>query len=96
MKKFTPGPWKLKFKKNSDWTVWGPNGYNILAIPHDDDHGDTPADKANACLIAAAPDLLEALESMRTRFCECPDDGGSCDACNTSSLAIAKAQGGIK
>jgi hypothetical protein len=47
---------------------------------------------ANAKLIAAAPDLLEALQAfvddMDGRFGEIPDD---CDAYQAAQLAIAKA-----
>lgn len=59
---FTPGPWKVKFKKNCYWSIYGADKYSILAIPHDDEFGDTPVDRANAHLVAAAPDMLAALE----------------------------------
>jgi hypothetical protein len=60
--KHTPGPWKMKFKKNCDWSVYGKDGYSILAIPYDNDNGRPTEDKANAALIAAAPELLSALK----------------------------------
>jgi len=63
MSKHTPGPWKLE-KNNCDWTIWGADGCNILGIPHDEIYGHALADSANARLIASAPELLEALETL--------------------------------
>jgi len=52
--KHTPGPWTLEGGK-----VCG-NGYYIATV---NSHGTTEG-RANATLMAAAPDLLEALEAI--------------------------------
>ncbi len=66
MSKHTPGPWKVSLNKNvpliyqdkfSNYTIWA------IAKINDDEVGDR---KANAILIAAAPELLESLEEMLT------------------------------
>lgn len=75
-KKFTPGPWKVSKRKLKS------NQYNVFMIDIDSreigiegvcsvyTESDTPneEEKATAKLIAAAPDLLEALESMLHEF----------------------------
>ena len=64
MSKHTPGPWRVVDSWN-DYMVESQNGEEI--IWQDGPH-QTPAIKeANARLIAAAPDLLEALEHMLHR-----------------------------
>jgi len=61
MSKHTPGPWKITTSWN-DFMVEGPNGEEII---WQDGNYDTPTISfENACLIAAAPDLLEALLSI--------------------------------
>lgn len=62
--KHTPAPWTVTFQENCDWVINGSNGYNIVAIPHDEESGNSLADNANANLIAAAPELLAALELL--------------------------------
>lgn len=59
--KHTPGPWKTQSIENQRH-VWGPDGDCIVSIHN----GSLPDDerKANARLIAAAPDLLEACEAV--------------------------------
>ena len=72
--KHTPGPWKavdVRDARNnpSGYAVWqdierpfsdSPRGNKICATPD----GTTPQNKANAALIAAAPELLGALEDL--------------------------------
>lgn len=60
----TKAPWKLKFKKNSDWSVYGKDGYSIMAISYDTEYGRPTEDEANAHLIVAAPDMLDVLERL--------------------------------
>lgn len=60
----TPGPWEVD---ENDLMIFsaGGNGKRIAdTMPHDED--DMPDDewRANAVLIAAAPELLAALEAM--------------------------------
>lgn len=62
--KHTPGPW-LKMRANGPaprWTVEAPASGVRIAV----DYGDGPAgqSEANMTLIAAAPDLLAALERL--------------------------------
>jgi hypothetical protein len=65
----TPGPWKIYQNPFEIWTALGP-GYGLVAHvaaycpPREgaDDHYQECV--SNACLIAAAPDLLEACRCM--------------------------------
>ncbi len=68
-------PWKLKFKKDCDWTITAKDGYSILAISYDDKWGRPKEDEANAALIAAAPEMLELLEQV-TRLIDRDASGG--------------------
>lgn len=69
--KFTPGPWhaalyeddQQKFFKIHD-TPSGPGQFGPLAYPIARTYFEMPVDEANARLIAAAPDMLEALERV--------------------------------
>lgn len=49
--------------------------------------------RANARLIAAAPDLYEALKAMLTFFAPAPGQGVSIDAVMRAEWAIAKVEG---
>lgn len=61
MSKHTPGPWKIV----DAWNYYMVEGQNDEEIIWQDGPYQTPTiNKANACLIAAAPDLLEALEAI--------------------------------
>lgn len=70
---FTPGPWLL-----SGRTVYALNdeGFNRFSALVQDAH--TPWDEleANARLIAAAPDLLAALDDLLIAYCD-PGNQGS-------------------
>ena len=59
MSKHTPGPWRV-VDSWTDHMVEGQNGEEI--IWQDGPHETPTINEANARLIAAAPDLLEALE----------------------------------
>lgn len=59
MSKHTPGPWQV-IPSWGDWTIEGPNKEEII---FQDGPYQTPTIKLeNARLIAAAPELLEALK----------------------------------
>ncbi len=78
----TPGPWQIDeimhvFHERKD----GRTEYVAYAA-------DTQAMEPNASLIAAAPDLLEALE----RLLGCPDEC-ECGCQDMARAAIAKAKG---
>ena len=75
----TPGPWKAE-QRGDDWGVWVAH-HRVLSIRQ----GVIPS-AADARLIAAAPELLKALEEMMYY-----DDGGYRG--DKARAAIAKACG---
>lgn len=88
--KHTPGPWTAERTPASaywDWTVIAPSGKGrVMQIGIDTDNTE-----ADARLIAAAPDLLEALQAIVARV-----NGGSsyrmgADVDGLARAAIAKA-----
>lgn len=97
--KHTPGPWI-----EHSGMVWkdGPNvwpkgesvGIPIACMDRESGNGTMPTERdANARLIAAAPDLLEALGSMIHRFDHLALDSGKREAVKAGLAAIAKAKG---
>jgi hypothetical protein len=56
--KYEPGPWKAHI-----FSVTGPKGQDI-ALCWDSEDGNGKQTEANARLIAAAPELLEALQAI--------------------------------
>jgi len=86
----TPGPWYAKrIGRSTFWTV---------TLDPEDDHGDianllrklgSVDNEADARLIAAAPDLLEALRP----FAESPYKGTTQQDVDRARAAIAKARG---
>lgn len=70
--------------------VEGQNGEEI--IWQDGPHETPTINKANACLIAAAPDLLEALENLADYIDERAGDN-ECRPLENARAAIAKAKG---
>ena len=92
MSDYTPGPWEwLGIPGRSALNaargkVFDYAGYeNLWPGAYDDD-----IDAANMCLIAAAPDLLEALVEMVDRWESADDDPGYV---SRARAAIAKAEG---
>ena len=103
MSKHTPGPWYAK-----EWSAKDDDGaplcggWNIIdrmevRIPLSDMEGDIDEAEANALLIAAAPDLLEALQSILDM---CNEDSHARDYASrqteirgTAIVALRKAQG---
>jgi hypothetical protein len=67
MTKHTPGPWKAEIDEQVPERgavyVEGPQGWLNQAVA-DCGFNDVETDEANARLIAAAPELLEALQSL--------------------------------
>jgi len=58
--KFTPGPWNTEYSYRKDWyEIYGDEGMIMIAAAFNCQH---KLDRANAALIAAAPDMYEALE----------------------------------
>lgn len=91
--KHTPGPWSVHADPDNPGccTIYPDHGHPI---------GDCGAyfDPGNARLIAAAPDLLEALEELRGAVIDLDqDEEGSVNLCEAAirkaRIAIAKARG---
>ena len=109
----TPGPWKIESggwsrQKGTAEFVLGSDGQTVVAECHtgggevnDSEYGRAQT-KADARLIAAAPDLLEALEAMAERFSLFPKPTTASESNSRNALlnearaAIAKARGGGK
>lgn len=100
--KHTRGPWEIKpeeFDRNYDRIRGGRLGcrYKIanVCLPEfqNPDSQEIEESRANARLIAAAPDLLEALKITRDRLIFLGLSKHS-EAVKTCDAAIAKAEGG--
>jgi hypothetical protein len=66
----TTGPWSLRRAQFSlGWVVWG-KGKRVAMLSELDE--ETDENTANAVLISAAPDLLEALESVAAAWGNLP------------------------
>lgn len=101
----TENPWSVDHEDGHDNTtapIGGPDGQVVALVVMDDEHSenrwdDTELD-ANARLIAAAPDLLEALIALNremdvicgSAYCQVAPDK---DICDQVKSAITKATG---
>lgn len=96
----TPSPWEIERVKNGWAQISATNGqwYEFAKVAVMMDRKPSPSGKANATLIAAAPELLEALEAIVVLF-----EGASGAGANhweqfaeyrSAREAIAKAKGG--
>lgn len=90
--KFTPGPWD-KFDLIVGRMIDNRHRYTSIASIYESEPGYDGEDRANANLIAAAPDLYEALadcidiiETEAAQFYHCP-------AVDAAKQALAKARG---
>ncbi len=95
----TPGPWLADDGEGGDWVVAAESDGDVIAplfmaTGHYDDA------KANAYLIAAAPDLLAALRDLMPLMAECDcinsDRQQPLCPCRAARAAIAKAATGDK
>lgn len=87
----TKGPWAATTRRGSwDWVVFKQDEPNIeiCQMFHDGTEYNKKG-KANACLVAAAPELLEACKSALNAFTTNTDLFGVVD---TLKSAIAKAE----
>ena len=99
--KHTPGPWEVSWDKyGKESEIHGKSELNdgpICIIPHDDvTESGAEEQLANALLIAAAPEMLEALEALRDNVgtCICYDESArEFNAWEMAKAAIAKAKG---
>jgi hypothetical protein len=96
--KHTPGPWSIESGPHktmtgeaADWSITCCKG--IVAMLHDNDTiGPRHERDANACLIAAAPDLCDTLQEMMAahqRMDPHPPEG--CSNCTLARAALEKA-----
>lgn len=103
MSKHTPGPWHYENygatvrAENDQMTVCDVRGFGYLCGKHDDAGLTTQEMDSNGMLMAAAPDMLDALcEAASVIECNCglPDGGceGSCSL-GIVNAAIKKARG---
>lgn len=87
--KHTPGPWTLEY----DYSLVMPakdGNHIVTAGPIGPDESSREEKRANAQLIAAAPELLEALKEALTRLKEIRDDHGT-----NSEITIKQSQQAI-
>lgn len=100
--KHTPGEWKYHLGRgaNPRFHVQTMGGYQIASTPelkrHPQAHNDNEAHEANARLIAAAPELLEAAKRLVDEFKADMEDYLSyaeMSAVDSLIVAIAKAEG---
>ena len=99
----TPGPWELGSKSrdteflDDEWeiSICGANEIDcpLIAMVSNLSLSDDEAD-ANACLIAAAPELLEALQSLVDMDVAYQRGPKVAEAVESARAAIAKATGG--
>ena len=107
MSKFTPGPWGFDPDTYLTWNAGEPEQYYGMSVVHRDDNDerevvahiegeDLEHLRANARLIAAAPDLLEALRLVLSHLGDIPEASQPIPvkrACRVAQAAIAKAEG---
>lgn len=93
--KFTPGPWTTEDFNTQRFAVYAPNG-RICQMDITRDSQRAEEGQANAHLIAAAPELYEALREVLSAYvpgwdgAEYSDVGGSV---SHARAALAKARG---
>lgn len=98
MTKHTPGPWSIgtpNAKEYGEVGVHGPGEYGFIICDLQADGYDEKTQKANASLIAAAPDLLEALEGVTDMAADMIPSMGFAGLAliEAARAAIAKARG---
>lgn len=99
MSAHSPGPWELVAIKDRSIKHFCPvnaQGFSLLTVVHE---SETPFgavfDDADARLIAAAPELLAALQAVIRNDAENKNETGlSIAVCGQAIAAIAKATGG--
>ena len=86
----TPGPWACTYTSNHahDYRITRANGLKLPLVVIANDHSEQ---RANARLIGAAPDLLEALQNA-LEVIENEGDAFWTDVADKAHAAIAKAK----
>lgn len=98
MSKHTPGPWEFRAGYGRELVVYqkgkGASGYPVATLTKGSFELREDEATADARLIAAAPDMLEALKLVAEFGCECHDEAerNPCMVC-IANEAIAKAEG---
>lgn len=95
--KHTPGPWIIEKRVNTfSFVINSDNPRKCIADSWDINTGPIETE-ANARLIAAAPELLEALKDLYAQACGMPKSCGHDFTCicpgDKAKAAIAKAEG---
>ena len=87
MSDFTPGPWRIGAIESGMVAIDGANGEEVTGFVFPED----------GRLIAAAPDLLAALQNIAEYWNQDQNEAAMADACwhaiHTARAAIAKATG---
>lgn len=96
MSKHTPGPWHVQDDHGKRWIETGGNDDTIAEIHRRASKGSVYSCNeatANAQLIAAAPELLKALERIsREHDCGCVPCVGSCRSKEALEIAVEEIQ----
>jgi hypothetical protein len=93
MNKFTPGPWNQGDGSISSQRLVYGGKYNVLIASTENNSVSLSKGKANARLIAAAPDLLEALEEIMDGYLYGCDMETKRENIAKARAAIARAKG---
>jgi hypothetical protein len=96
----TKGPWEAEAipgdSHRDEWAVWAESrrdGQEIIAVLGCEDSDPrrlARETEANAMLIAAAPDLADALQKLLARF-DADSDCSGCELCLSADAALRKA-----
>jgi hypothetical protein len=93
----TPGPWHVD--SCDDDLIYSANGWHIATVGNEAQEQPAHEITANAQLIAAAPELLDALEFVRMTFADIEASkrkGYYIECPKVVAAAIGKAKGGAK
>lgn len=97
MAKHTPGKWFAASREGDDWDSVVPvegTSSEICQCFHASQRLENLDEcEANARLVAAAPELLEALKELRDRIPEPPNGWPELDRVKRADSAVAKAEG---
>ena len=95
--KHTPGPLQYAFEGGTVAVILESDGTTVAKLSVTENTPAHSALAANARLFSAAPDLLEALQSIEEYWNQDPNEMAMADACwhaiNTARAAIARATG---
>lgn len=94
MNKHTPGPWIADEAGRVGFTVFSPEAGYIIGCHDDEGRYGAIDSEANARLIAAAPDLLDALQSLLKGIFDGPDEAHAAMLVAKGRDAINKATRG--